>query len=323
MPLPDAAFRRPVHGVHLTRASDRRRATPRPPGVCRLLVRYARAGTDPGGRLLWQRRIDGIDPPVWHGLHAAEEGFRLTVRCQGRGSFTFRGNEVTIAWEPDGTGPAYYLFGLGLPLWLEQRGTPCLHANALAHGERAIGLIGESLAGKTTLTVALLQRGLSLLSDDLLTLAETGGTFRVAPGLPQLRMWPDAIAGLLPRTSPRTMARVHARLDKRLVPAARVARRRIADVDVPLDALYLLERDRTGTRLEVAVERMPPSEALLALLSYSVIGDAATALGLERGRLARLARVVDAVGVSRLRYPDGLEWLPQVCQAIVADLASR
>jgi hypothetical protein len=67
---------------------------------------------------------------------------------------------------------------------------------------------------------------------------------------------------------------------------------------------------------------MRPSEALLALLRSSVIGDAACALGVERSRLAALAHVVDTVRVSRLRYPDGLQWLPSVCRAISQDLES-
>jgi hypothetical protein len=216
----------------------------------------------------------------------------------------------------------YYLFGLGLALWLEQRGTPCLHANALAHDGRAFGLIGGSRAGKSTLTVALLQHGFSLLSDDLLALTSRGGRFWAAPGLPQVRMWPDAIGDLMPTASVMDMERVHARFEKRWVPTERILPNAVARRAKPLTALYLLERDEFGSR-EIVLEPVAPSEALLSLLSYSVIGDAATALGLEVEHLARLARVVGTVRVRRLRYPSGLEWLPRVCQAIADDLQPR
>jgi hypothetical protein len=272
---------------------------------------------------VWSERSAEGDPPVWHGLHAVDGGFRLEIRCQGRGSFTFRDDDLVIAWEPEGTGPAHYLFGLGLSFWLEQRGTLCLHAAAISRGGRAFGLIGDSLAGKTTLTTALLQHGFSLLSDDLLTLAERDGAFSVEPGLPQLRMWPDTIVGLFPAAQLENATRVHANFDKRLLPVAHIGSRKAARTAAPLHRLYMLERDQSGTRRHIALERISPSEAVLALIRASVIGDAARALGIERSRLAALARVVDTVRVSRLRYPNGLGWLPQVCRAIALDLASR
>jgi hypothetical protein len=184
-------------------------------------------------------------------------------------------------------------------------------------------LIGESRAGKTTLTVSLLQRGCSLLSDDLLTLADRGGRFWAAPGLPQVRMWPDAIGNLMPTASAFDMERVHARFEKRWVPAEGILPNVVAREAKPLRALYLLERDQSGSRHDIVFEPVPPGEALLSLLTYSVIGDAAAALGVEVERLARLARIVETVRVRRLRYPSGLEWLPRVCQAIADDLQAR
>jgi hypothetical protein len=320
MHLPPSVFRRRLYGVRFLPA--RARGGPAAQGAAAdcLFVRYGPPRPEPEGPELWHEVLGHSNPPSVRGLYALDDGFVLRVGCQGRGSFAFRGDELLIAWEPHGTGPAYYLFGLGLALWLEQRGVPCLHANALAHEGHAFGLIGESRAGKTTLTVALLQRGFSLLSDDLLTLAEHDGRFWVQPGLAQVRMWPDTIADLMPAASAANLERVHAAFEKRWVPAERILPNAVAREAKALTALYLLERDESGSRREIVLEPVPPSEALLGLLSYSVIGDAATALGVEVGRLARLARVVDTVPVRRLRYPSGLEWLPRVCQAIADDL---
>jgi hypothetical protein len=247
----------------------------------------------------------------------------LKVRCQGSGSFVFRGEELLIDWAPGGTGPAYYLFGLGLALWLESRGFPCLHANALAADGRAFGLIGESHAGKTTLTVALLRRGFSLVSDDLLVLAERRARFWAMPGLPAVRMWPDTITGLMPISSAASMERVHAGFEKRWVPAQRISPSAVAHKAQPLTVLYLLERDLTGSRHHVTLEPVPPGEALVSLLTHSAIGDAVTALGVEGRRLECLARLVERVPVQRLRYPHGLEWLPQMAEVLAADLQPR
>ncbi|HUM18415.1 MAG TPA: hypothetical protein VL086_22170 [Candidatus Nitrosotalea sp.] len=323
MYLPPAVFRRRRYGVRfsLARAQDGVSASPAPADYLR--VRYAPSLPDPDGPALWERVVGQSDPPAFHGLYGVDGGFRLKVRCQGSGSFVFKGDELLIAWEPGGTGPAYYLFGLGLALWLETRGVPCLHANALAAGDHGFGLVGDSKTGKTTLTLALLQRGVSLVSDDLLTLAERGGRFWARPGLPQMRIWPDTITDLLPTAEVQGLERVHPRLEKRWVPTEPIFPGAFARTAKAVRTLYLLERDTSGDLHEVVLETVPPSEALLKLLTYSVIGGAATALGVEVQRLGRLARVAATVRVRRLRYPDGLEWLPEVCEAIAADLQAR
>lgn len=286
-------------------------------------MRYAPSPQASEGPALWQRAIGESDPPSFHALHAVEDGFMLKVRCQGSGSFVFRGEELLIDWKPGGTGPAYYLFGLGLALWLERRGFPCLHANAVASAGRAVGLIGESHAGKTTLTVALLRRGFSLLSDDLLALSERRERFWAMPGLSKMRMWPDTITGLMPVASVASLQRVHAGFEKRWVPAQRISPRAVTNKARPLTALYLLEHDLTGSRRDVVLEPVPPGEALVSLLTHSAIGDAATALGVEERRLEGLARLVEKVPVRRLRYPHGLEWLPHMTEVLAADLQPR
>jgi len=48
-----------------------------------------------------------------------------------------------------------------------------------------------------------------------------------------------------------------------------------------------------------------------------MLADAYRPLGLERQRLKKLAQVLEAVPLTRIRYPSGLHHLGAVCQRIV------
>ena len=82
-----------------------------------------------------------------------------------------------------------------LPMLLAQRGIICLRGTALADEHGAVVLVGLSGAGKTTIGLGLLARGLQLVSDGVVSLApDRSGGWMVLPGLPAVRVWPRALA---------------------------------------------------------------------------------------------------------------------------------
>jgi hypothetical protein len=88
--------------------------------------------------------------------------------------------------------------GLVLGLLLQRRGVLCLHGSALAWQGQAIALLGPSGAGKSTLSAALVRRGATLLTDDLIALRPTPQGLAVELGARGIRLLPDAVehAGL-------------------------------------------------------------------------------------------------------------------------------
>src|SRR5205814_1744430 len=77
----------------------------------------------------------------------------------------------------------------------ELRGVPCLHASAVALGDRALALMAAPGTGKSSLAAQLVSAGGALLCDDIVPLQLGPGGGRVVPGYPQVRLDP-AVAAL-------------------------------------------------------------------------------------------------------------------------------
>lgn len=235
------------------------------------------------------------------------------------------------------------LLGMVLALWLERRGVPTLHASAVVVEGRAVAFLAAKGGGKTTAATALVRAGHALLADDLLALElEVGrsgeGKPLAQPGYPMLRLWPDQAEHFVGRADPGRQ--VHPAFDKRSVvldtggedaggggfgrfhgePAP------LARVYVPVRAAAVAPgREKAGERASwpasVAIEPRSPSEALLALVQHSYLGEALDGLGLSATRFARIAEVCRRLEVCTLEYPDGFARLPELVAAVERDVA--
>src|SRR6188474_787345 len=120
------------------------------------------------------------------------------------------GTQVWAAWREPLTieDTATYLLGPVMGFVMLLRGVVCLHASAVAIGDKAIALLGPAGAGKSTTAAAFAERGHSVLAEDVVTLDDRGDQFLVRPGYPCIRLWPPAVKALygsethLPRLTP-------------------------------------------------------------------------------------------------------------------------
>jgi hypothetical protein len=192
-----------------------------------------------------------------------------------------------------------------LSYWLERLGIPMLHAAAVRMNAGAVGFIAHSGGGKSSLTAALLQAGASLLTDDLLPVEESEGTFLVRPGYPQMRMEPDSARHFLGTVE--GLAAVSPDDSKLHVPVGN-----FCDTPTPLSALYLVER-RPGPPEILPLTRR---QALIELVRHSFSPYLVEAAGLQPRRLDLFARLVRQVPVRRLCCPQGLEHLPEVVEIL-------
>ncbi len=85
------------------------------------------------------------------------------------------------------------LFGPALALLLMQRGYLVLHGGAVAFSGNAVVLLGPAGMGKSTLTAELCKLGGELLTDDVVTIDTAENPPKVLPGVPLLKLWPDAV----------------------------------------------------------------------------------------------------------------------------------
>jgi hypothetical protein len=242
-------------------------------------------------------------------------GYRL--HFPGLAEFSLEGDAALAAPQPGASAghiEAAFL-SIVIALWLEQRGLRCLHAAAVAYHGQALALLAESGQGKSSLAAACLAAGATLLSDDIVPVNER---FWAHPGYPRLGLWPGQAAALgLPPQAPLAEAAG----DKLRLP---LAKETFHNRPLPLAGLFLLQRldppaDLPGPRLE----RVSGQEALIALVRYSFLPRLSAALGLQRARLASLARLAVSVPVYRLVYPSGVERLGEVVQAVLSILPGK
>ncbi|HET9639683.1 MAG TPA: hypothetical protein VFP12_10785 [Allosphingosinicella sp.] len=203
---------------------------------------------------------------------------------------------------------------------LVRRGLLSFHAAALARNGRAILIMADKGAGKSTLSWALQRQSWQLLADDLARVEAVRGRWSVFAGHRQTKLTPAAArafghsAEAMPvRFDDPGPAASAALFDKRVIdPADALADPSAA---VPLAALcFLTARDPSAT--DVRIERLVPSAAVRHLLDHATpdpLGSApAVPPGLQRA-VGGLATEVQAVA---LTLPDRFDRLDDAAEAL-------
>lgn len=103
---------------------------------------------------------------------------------------------LTVAGSVDWNVAVPVLSGVACAVLLASAGRPLLHGAAVASDGVAIGILGESGQGKSTLAAALLGAGGRLLSEDLLAFSIRGPDFEVEPGYARISLLPDSCEAL-------------------------------------------------------------------------------------------------------------------------------
>lgn len=280
------------------------------------------------------QRLPGGEPYLL--VYPTAAGHRLVF--PGLAEFSLQGDQARAAPLPGARAEqveAAFL-SIVMALWLEQRGLRCLHAAAVAHNGRALAFLADSGQGKSSLAGACLAAGAALLSDDILPVNEQTrpvneqaapvkewaapapdpsapaagppAAYWAHPGWPRLGLWAGQAAAL-------GLEAPAAGGDKLRLPLPAGA---FYDRPLPLAGLFLLQRLPASQAAAPRLERLAGQEALMALVKYSFLPRLSAALGLDRARLAALARLAAAVPVQRLVYPSGVAHLPAAAQALLA-----
>ncbi|MFZ0521126.1 MAG: hypothetical protein WAL95_08895 [Candidatus Acidiferrales bacterium] len=222
------------------------------------------------------------------------------------------GCEVWATWPDNLTveDTATYLLGPVLGILLRLRGVTCLHASAVAFGEKAVAFVGSAGAGKSTTAAALAQRGHAILSDDVVALAERNGSFLVQPAYPYLSLWPPSVESLY--GSVEALPRFSANYDKRCLSLPK-QELRFEERALPLAAIYILG-DRRGDPAPV-VEEMMPQKAFLSLVANTFATN--TLDGSMRAKeFETLARLAPRVPIRALRAHQDPGRLMDLCDLL-------
>ncbi len=227
------------------------------------------------------------------------------------------GAEIWAQWPEPLTleDAATYLLGPIMGFVMLLRGIVCLHASAIAIGDKAIALVGPAGSGKSTTAAAFSERGYSILAEDVVTLDDRDDHFLVRPAYPCIRLWPAAVKALygtethLPRLTPNW--------DKCYLDLSERFHRQ----PLQLAAIYQLgERSDVSTAPFVA-----PVEKSVGLMSL-VANTYATKLMNKQMRAREfelLTRVLNKVPLRRVTPHANPARISELCHTIVNDFISH
>ena len=206
-----------------------------------------------------------------------------------------------------------HLFGHVLSFALLKKGFEPLHSTVLAAPGGAIGILGDSGYGKSTLAAALMSAGLPLVTDDLLVLLPEGEDLMAQPGLPRLKLWPEAAARFIPEAPSEPMA---PGAQKRIYP---LESPRWTAEPRPLRTLYLLRRPVTrNVTSRVTIRTIPQANAFVEITRNTFNSMLVDPVRL-RGQFRFASDLAARVPVRSLTYPPGFEHLPDVVDRLLQD----
>lgn len=279
----------------------------------------------------WKSEINKPEKECWYTSTSQGEYGEPTLRIwklAGGGYFRLRygdgtefvidrqGSRIWATWPERSTleDTATYLLGPVLGFVLRLRGITCLHAGAIAFGDRAIALAGQAGAGKSTTTAAFARLGCAVLADDIVALSHDGQSFLVQPACPRVCLWPESVntlygfADALPRLTPSW--------DKRYLDLAETGYR-FQQRPSPLAAVYILG-ERSPEPGAPFVSAMPVQSGLIALVA-NTYANRLLDRTMRAQEFALLSRLVTRVPLRRVTAHEDPAHLLKLCNVILED----
>ncbi|HYW22398.1 MAG TPA: serine/threonine protein kinase [Nodularia sp. (in: cyanobacteria)] len=214
------------------------------------------------------------------------------------------------------------LLGQVLGCVLRLRGTLCLHACVVKIGQHAVAIVGETGAGKSTTAAALAKEGYSILSDDIAVFKDDEQHWFVQPGYPRIRLWPQTINALYGSESDFT--KIFSSCEKRFVElvgnSSETVWKFYSD-PLPLAAIYVLGK-RQPELVAPMIETISPATAVMTLMTHRSVSHLKLGMDKQAQEFAGLSRLAMTVPIRRVSRNDSLTALPQLCAAIVNDVAN-
>ncbi|PKM94034.1 MAG: hypothetical protein CVU84_11225 [Firmicutes bacterium HGW-Firmicutes-1] len=134
-----------------------------------------------------------LEEPFWY--YAKENELVFTVADIAK-YYVHNGNEIIIEPLVDAENSAIrvYLLGTAFGAILFQRGRVPFHGSALSINNIGVIITGESGAGKSTVTNALIKKGYNMVTDDVAALEiDEENKLKIYPSYPRQKLWIDSV----------------------------------------------------------------------------------------------------------------------------------
>jgi hypothetical protein len=242
---------------------------------------------------------------------AAPGALLLTVDGVARYLVTSR--DIVIDRDDDAREADVQLFLLGsvMGALLHQRDDLVLHGSAIGVSGAAVGFLGVSGVGKSTLAAAFRRRGHPVLTDDLCVVRATAdGTLQAQPGLRQMKLWEDALERLeIPSAA---LCRVRAGLDKRHLPVETGFSERA----LPLSRLYVLS---VGERDTIELTPLQGSTRFKALMDHTYRSSYLEGLDVRASHFRSLVATAQVTPVTSVTRPAASPSIDQLVDRLAGD----
>lgn len=235
------------------------------------------------------------------------------VRFQhGDGSFFWvdaQGREVWANWTGSMTldDVSGYLAGSILGYVLRRRGQLALHASCVVVDGKAAAIVGPSSMGKSSLAAACLAAGDVVITDDVLALHETNGSWRAEVGSDHLRLDDRSLTNLTPDLREK-LELVGPSWDKWMLPLTQFGQA-VPTGSLSLGGVFSLESNADG--FPPSAERMTESAALRMLLPHTS-SSALLEPAARAAELLMMSALVRSVPAWHLRAPIGFAHLAAI-----------
>jgi hypothetical protein len=211
-----------------------------------------------------------------------------------------------------------YLLGQALSFALVKGGFEPIHASCVVINGEAVGFLGDSGMGKSSLAAYFLRLGHRLVTDDLLAVQIGDTSVRTYPGPPRIKLMPAMARRMLSEyaggvaMNPKTRKQIIAlRQDHACLRP------------VPLRALYALTDACSSVPTQsVQLRQLSPREAFVSLLSHAFNYVLVDGERLQR-QFMETVRLLHIVSIYELSYPRRPNCLAAVRNTILDDLNER
>jgi len=164
-----------------------------------------------GASVVWKDHLEELpgSEEIFDGIRRQCDRVELEIEAIAR-YHVVGGTSIEVEVHPESDRETAWFFLKATPfgILVLQRGELPLHAAALVPpgGDKALLVAGESGAGKSTTSAILVQRGWTLLNDDISRIVFPQGAPVVCPGFQSLKLNADSLAllGLDKDSAPRT-----------------------------------------------------------------------------------------------------------------------
>jgi hypothetical protein len=229
------------------------------------------------------------------------------------------GTRILARWPEDQSleNTTTYLVGQIAAFVLRLRGLVCLHGSSILVGERAVTIVGDSGAGKSTTAAAFARLGHPVLTEDVSPVIEREQDFLIQTGYPRINLWDDVVESFYGSST--ALPRIVSNWDKKYLDLQREGVRFHKEAAL-LSAVYVLA-DRRDGEAAPRIEPLSATESLLALLT-----NAHGRYLLDKPMRARefelLSRLNGRVMVKRVVPHSAIDRLDRLTELILRDFQS-